>query len=128
MIIGADHTVASDCVYANIDVNDDTDAAGVAAIDDSYYAGSISHFAPTTPNAAQLYAYTISRDCSTIPAAGPYCLEVNTTALPGDHAMVVAERAYLQRPTRTGPAYADLLMPLILRFATPNTTAVAPPA
>lgn len=65
-------------------------------------------------------AYTISRNCSTLPAAGPYCLEVNTTALPADHGILVAERAYLQRSTEVGPLDSSLLMPHILHFSVPS--------
>lgn len=119
MVLGVNHVQTLGVVYSNIAVYDADVGDGVAGVDDSHFAGSVQHFSPSNPNATALYAYAISRNCSSIARALPYCYEVNATALPLDHAVLMAERAYLQTATLTGPLYSELLMPVVMHIAAP---------
>lgn len=118
-VTGVNHVLTMDVIYANLDVNDDITGDGVIGVTNDYWYGSVQHYVPTIDNSTVFYAYAIARNCSLLPLSLPYCLEVNLTALPSDHGIVVAERAYLQRTSKVGPSDSALLMPIVMQFTLP---------
>lgn len=118
VVVGVNHVPAAGVTYVNVDVNDELTLDAPVAISDAAFAGSAVHFGgPGQPDAALLYAYAISRDCSAAAAvAGAYCMEVSAAALPLTHPLGVIERAYLQADARTGPAAEELLSATVLHF------------
>jgi len=120
MVLGINHVLTMDVIYANLDVNDDLTGDGIIGVTNKFWNGSAIHFGgESIPNANYLYGYAIARNCSKVGPALPYCLEVDFNLLPADHGMVIAERAYLQRSSKVGPKDTSLLMPIIMEFTVP---------
>ncbi|EWM25225.1 hypothetical protein Naga_100089g2 [Nannochloropsis gaditana] len=81
--------------------------------------GSASMFAPELEYSDDVWAYSFSRDCASgqLGLGGPlYCRTVTPSMINETEFLFVVERKYLELATKTGPAPAEVMPPLVLVF------------
>ena len=87
---------------------------GLEAVSNKHFHGSARVWLPSDPNADLLFAYKVARTCD---AHDLFCLAVPVTEkLKADAPIVVATRAYLEPPTKTGPLWDELLPAVVMAF------------
>ncbi len=78
--------------------------------------GTAEEYLPDNPNAKYLYVYKIARNCN----GDPHCFEVPTG--PGaygiglDQPLFIAWRSYLEKATKTGPSYSEIVYDRAIKF------------
>ena len=76
--------------------------------------GSVDRYLPDHPDADQLFALKVARDCG----ADAYCLEI-PTGFPGvdpDQDLQFLGRAYIQPGTSVAPAAGELMTERVIRY------------
>lgn len=137
LVLGVNHNMSGKATYGNVVVETLPSAdAGVFNISNNGQFGTDSRsfggsFAPFTRGAQlpdALFAVAISRDCAALakellPTIQPYGELKSCLQMPDDllhkrkpPLLRVVTRAYLEPQTQTGPAYAELVWPRVLRF------------
>ncbi len=113
VVLGVDHTRAGKATYTSLAAYDTTRQLGVGGTSDRDFGGSAAVYLAGDARADGLFAVSFARDCQ----GEAHCFTVGT-AFPGvalDAPVSIAERAYLEPSTRTGPLGAELLRPRVLR-------------
>jgi len=117
MIYGVNHEATGNAIYSNVVVQNANRQAGIAALTSREMAGSTDAYLPDHPDADQLFAAKVARDC----AQQDHCIEV-PTGFPGidpDEDIMFLGRSYIKPGTSVAPAASDLLTERVLRFAAP---------
>ncbi len=123
---GVNHVATKKAVYANIAVLGWNHKASPAVIDDSEMAGTAEYFLGASADPAtadMLYAWKITRLDGCTGDDTPNCREIDTSCLHGvgaDEPMAIVFRAYLEKKTKVGAAYGEIVIDRILKF-TPKT-------
>lgn len=88
---------------------------------DDDYKGSAMRYLPDHPGAPYLYAVKYARKCSSEDKI--LCFEVpdssddpSVTAMTLDQPFVFIERMYIHPGTKSGPAVAETILPVLLHF------------
>jgi hypothetical protein len=116
IIYGVNHVATGKATYSNI-VPYGAGWNGAGAIHDAELNGTAQEYLPGNPNAKYLYVYKIARNCS----GDPQCFEVPTG--PGaygiglDEPIIIGWRAYLEKATKTGPSYSEILYDRAIKFS-----------
>ncbi len=117
IVYGVDHAATGKATYSNFAVYGTDKLNGVGAITDADFNGTAEEYLPDNPNAKYLYVYKIARNCN----GDPHCFKVPTG--PGaygiglDQPLVVIWRGYLEKATKTGPSYSEILYDRAIKFA-----------
>jgi hypothetical protein len=125
VVYGVNHAATGKATYSNFAVTGGDLNIGAGAVRSEDFPGSAEYYLPASADTSQLYAWKIKRDgrCDD----EPYCLgikyECSEGGIPADQKLRVAFRAYLERETKVGPAYPELVHDRTIKF-TPQRTRV----
>lgn len=131
IITGVNHKMTHQSLYSSITAyNYPKLAAGILktaaghqqyTVMDKEYKGSAAKLLPDHPAAPYLYAVKFSRKCSATEAL--LCVEVpsqssdtSISAISEDQPFVFIERMYIHPGTKSGPAVAETILPVMLHF------------
>jgi hypothetical protein len=115
VVYGVDHERTGKASYINLTLYDQAHLAGaVAVVGDALVGSAGAYLGADDPAASVLYVHKFARACG----GEPFCDEVPTDfpGLPLDGTGLFIERAYLEPPTRVGPAPDELEPPRLLHF------------
>lgn len=107
---GVNHERSGKASYANASVDTVLNLIGLRGFDSSTMVGSARAFLPDDPQADELYAWVIARDCA--PHAGRACYALPETCPEGlalHEPLFVSVRAYLEPGTGAKPLGAELV-------------------
>jgi hypothetical protein len=116
IIYGVNHVATGKATYSSATLYGANGWNGVGTIHDANFNGTAEEYLPDNPNAKYLYVYKIARNCS----GDPHCFEVPTG--PGaygislDQPLFIAWRSYLEKATKTGPSYSEIVYDRAIRF------------
>jgi hypothetical protein len=116
IVYGVNHVATGKATYQNFVLYGADGWNGVGAIHDADFNGTAVEYLPDNPNAKYLYVYKIARNCSD----DPHCFEVPTG--PGaygiglDQPLYIAWRSYLEKATKTGPSYSEIVYDRAIKF------------
>ncbi|MCK4733786.1 MAG: hypothetical protein KAT65_15130 [Methanophagales archaeon] len=119
IVYGVNHVATGKAIYSSFGVYGTTLANGVAAVDNQQFASTAEEYIPGHPAANYLYVWKVARQCN----GDPHCLKVPST--PGaygvglDEQAFVAFRAYVDPPTKVGPAYSEIVYDRVIKFGIP---------
>lgn len=117
IVYGINHTEVGKSSYSNITVYGMQYLNGVGGASNLDFPGSAAYYLPDNKMAKYLYAWKIARQAD----GHPYCYEVpygqDAYGVELTEAMKVAARAYLEKETKTGPAYVELLWDKAIKFS-----------
>jgi hypothetical protein len=114
IIYGVNHVATRKVTYSNFAVYGADGWNGVGAVTD--LDGTAQAYLPDNPNAKYLYVYKIARNCN----GDPHCFEVPTG--PGaygiglDQPLLIGWRLYLEKATKTGPSYDEIVYDKAIKF------------
>ena len=116
IVYGVNHVATGKAIYQNFGIFGADVFNGVGAITDLDFNGSAEEYLPDNPNAKYLYVYKVARNCN----GDPHCFEVPTG--PGaygialDQPVYIFWRAYLEKATKTGPSYSEIVYDKAIKF------------
>ena len=114
---GINHTAVGKSGYSNVTVYGMQYLNGVGGADNLSFPGSAEYYIPGHKMAKYLYAWKIARQAD----GHPYCFEVpygpDCYGVDYTEPMKVAARAYLEKETKVGPAYVELLWDRSIKFS-----------
>jgi hypothetical protein len=117
IVYGVNHAATGKATYSNFGVYGADAWNGVGAIEDPAFNGTAEEYLPDNPDAKYLYVYKIARNCD----GDPHCFKVPTG--PGAYGIGLNQpisiiwRIYLERSTRTGPSYSEIVYDRAIKFA-----------
>jgi len=117
IVYGVNHVATGKATYTNIVPYGAEGWNGVGAIHDADFNGTAEEYLPDNPNAKYLYVYKIARNRN----GDPHCFEVPTG--PGaygiglDQPLFIAWRIYLEKATKTGPSYSEIVYDRAIKFS-----------
>jgi hypothetical protein len=117
IVYGVNHVATGKATYSNFALYGSDIWNGVKAITNEDFNGSAEAYLPGKPNAKYFYIYKLTRHCG----GDPYCYEVPTG--PGaygiglDQPLMLAWRIYLEKATKTGPSYSEILYDRAIKFS-----------
>ena len=116
IVYGVNHVATGKATYSNFGVYGADKWNGVGAINDPDFNGTADAYLPGNPNAKYLYVYKIARHSN----GDPHSFEVPTG--PGaygiglDQPLFIAWRSYLEKSTKTGPSYSEIVYDKAIKF------------
>ena len=116
IVYGVNHVATEKATYSSATVYGAAGWNGVGTVHDANFNGTAEEYLPDNPNAKYLYVYKIARNCSD----DPHCFEVPTG--PGaygiglDQPLFIAWRSYLEKATKTGPSYSEIVYERAIKF------------
>ncbi len=116
IIYGVNHVATGKATYASATIYGAAGWNGVGTIHDANFNGTAEEYLPDNPNAKYLYVYKIARNCSD----DAHCFEVPTG--PGaygialDQSLMIFWRMYLEKATKTGPSYSEIVYDRAIKF------------
>ncbi len=115
---GVNHEHTGKASYSSFVVIEEDHQIGFAGVNSREMPGSAAHYVPNEPLVDDLYAYTVSRDCSQ--HAEP-CVEIPGTCpgAPVGDRIRLTMRAYLEQATGTGPDMAEMVGDRVIAFRAP---------
>jgi len=116
IVYGVNHVATGKATYSNFAVYGADVWNGVGAIHDSGFAGTAEEYLPDNINAKYLYVYKIARNSN----GDPHCFEVpygiGAYGIELDQPLVIFWRIYLEKATKTGPAYSEIVYDRAIKF------------
>src|SRR5512137_458923 len=125
IVYGVNHVATGKATYSNFAIYGTDAWNGVKAITNEDFNGSAEAYLPGNPNAKYFYVYKLARHCG----GDPYCYEVPTG--PGayglglDQPLMIGWRIYLEKATKTGPSYSEIMYDRAIKFS-PKKTVSSP--
>jgi hypothetical protein len=116
IVYGVNHVATGKATYSNFAVYGADVWNGVGAINDPDLNETAEEYLPDNPDAKYLYVYKIARNCN----GDPHCFGVPTG--PGaygiglDQPLFIAWRSYLEKTTKTGPSYSEIVYDRAIKF------------
>jgi hypothetical protein len=116
IVYGINHEATGKATYSSFTIYGAKGYNGVGAIHDAEFNGTAQEYLPDNPNAKYLYVYKIVRKCN----GEAHCFEVPTG--PGaygialDQPLFIAWRSYLEKATKTGPSYSEIVYDRAIKF------------
>jgi hypothetical protein len=117
IVYGVNHVATGKATYENFAIFGANGWNGVGAINDVDFNGTAEAYLPGDPNAKYLYVYKIARHAN----GDPHCFEIPTG--PGaygiglDQRLFIFWRSYLERATKTGPSYSEIVYDRAIKFS-----------
>jgi hypothetical protein len=116
IVYGVNHVATGKATYSNFAIFGADIWNGVGAISDVNFNGTAEEYLPDNPNAKYFYVYKIARNCN----GNSHCFEVPTG--PGaygirlDQPLYIFWRIYLEKATKTGPSYSEIVYDRAIKF------------
>jgi len=116
IVYGVNHVATGKATYSSFTIYGAAGWNGVGVVTDQDFNGTAEAYLPENPNAKYLYVYKIARNCN----GDPHCFEVPTG--PGaygiglDQPLFIAWRSYLEKATKTGPSYSEIVYDRAIKF------------
>ncbi|HOT06204.1 MAG TPA: hypothetical protein PLI05_00265 [Methanotrichaceae archaeon] len=116
IVYGVNHVATGKVTYENFVTYGADVWNGVGMITDLDFNGTAEAYLPDNPNAKYLYVYKIARNCS----GDTNCFEVPYNAegygIDLDQPLFIAWRLYLEKATKTGPSYSEIVYDRAIKF------------
>ncbi|MDD4651134.1 MAG: hypothetical protein PHQ34_02780 [Methanothrix sp.] len=116
IVYGVNHVATGKCSYLNFAPYGADIWNGVGAVHDPELAGTAEEYLPDNPNAKYLYVYKIARNCE----GDPHCYELpygpGGYGIGTNQPLYIAWRLYLEKATRIGPAYSEIVYDRAIKF------------
>jgi hypothetical protein len=116
IIYGVNHIATGKATYSNFALYGADAWNGVRAITDADFNGTAEEYLPGNPNAKYLYVYKVARNCD----GNPHCYEVpygaGSYGIELDQPLFIAWRIYLEKSTKTGPSYSEIVYDRAIKF------------
>jgi hypothetical protein len=116
IVYGVNHVATGKATYQNFVPYGADVWNGVGMITDLDFNGTAKEYLPDNPNAKYLYVYKLARNCS----GDPYCYEVPYNAkgygIDLDQPVFIGWRSYLEKATKTGPSYSEIVYDRAIKF------------
>jgi len=123
VVYGVNHAATGKATYSNFAVTGGKLNVGAGSVRSEFFPGSAEDYLPHSTITPKLYAWTIRRQQTGPGAGGPlaiHCLEIGSdceqAGIPVDEPLRVVFRAYLEKATRVGPAYPELVHDRTIKF------------
>jgi hypothetical protein len=115
VVLGVNHERSGKASYSNFAVDTSTNLVGFTSVNSDEMVGSALAFLPDHPEADDLYAWIISRDCSMHLAHCIQLLDECPSPAPGE-AFQVSFRMYLEAATGSAPLPSELVLDRLIKF------------
>lgn len=116
IIYGVNHVATGKATYSSATIYGAYGWNGVGTIHDANFNGTAEDYLPDNPNAKYLYVYKIARNCN----GDLNCFEVPTGpgayGLALDQPLMIFWRMYLEKATKTGPSYSEIVYDRAIKF------------
>ena len=116
IVYGVNHVATGKATYENFVLYGADVWNGVGMITDLDFNGTAEEYLPDNPNAKYLYVYKIARNCN----GDPHCYEVpygpGGYGIDLDQPLFIAWRIYLEKATKTGPSYSEIVYDRAIKF------------
>lgn len=116
IVYGVNHVATGKSIYSNFGIFGADVFNGVGAITDVDYSGTADEYLPDNPNAQYLYVYKVARNCE----GDTKCFEVpygpGGFGIRSDQPLFVFWRIYLEKATKTGPSYSEIVYDRAIKF------------
>ena len=116
IVYGVNHIATGKATYSNFALYGADVWNGVKAITDADFNRTAEEYLPENPNAKYLYVYKVARDCD----GDPHCYEVpygvGSYGIELDQPIFIAWRIYLEKSTKTGPSYSEIVYDRAIKF------------
>jgi hypothetical protein len=116
IVYGVNHVATGKAAYQNFVPYGADVWNGVGMVTDVDFNGSAEEYLPDNPNAKYLYVYKLARECNN----DPHCYEVPYNAkgygIDLDQPMMIGWRLYLEKATKTGPSYSEIVYDRAIKF------------
>jgi hypothetical protein len=116
IVYGINHVATGKATYTNFAVYGADVWNGVGSIEDQVFNGTAEGYLPDNPDAKYLYVYKIARNCN----GDPNCFEVpygiGAYGIELDQPLMIAWRSYLEKATKTGPSYSEIVYDRAIKF------------
>lgn len=117
IIYGVNHVATGKATYENFAPYASDSIKGVGMVSDSDFNGTAEEYIPDNPNAKYLYVYKIARHAN----GDPHCFELPTGpgayGIRADEPLFIFWRAYLEKATKTGPSYSEIVYDKAIKFS-----------
>ena len=116
IVYGINHVATGKATYSNFGVYGADVWNGVGAVEDPDFNGTAEEYLPDNPNAKYLYVYKIARHAN----GDPHCFEVpygvGAYGIELDQPLSIIWRIYLEKATKTGPSYSEIVYDRAIKF------------
>jgi hypothetical protein len=116
IVYGVNHVAAGKATYSNFAVYGSDGWNGVGSVTDLDLSGTAQAYLPDNPNAKYLYVYKVARNCN----GDPNCFKVpagpDAYGIALDQTLLIGWRLYLEKATKTGPAYTEIVYDKAIKF------------
>ena len=116
IVYGVNHVATGKATYQNFVPYGADVWNGVGMVTDVDFNGSAEEYLPDNPNAKYLYVYKLARNCN----GDSYCFEVPYNAegygIDLDQPIMIGWRLYLEKATKTGPSYSEIVYDRAIKF------------
>jgi hypothetical protein len=116
IIYGVNHVATGKATYENFAPYASNSIKGSGMIGDSDFNATAEAYLPDNPNAKYLYVYRIARHAN----GDPHCFEVpygpGAYGIGADEPLFIFWRAYLEKATKTGPSYSEIVYDRAIKF------------
>jgi len=117
IVYGVNHAALGKCTYNNFSIYGADIMNGIAGRENATLAGTAEEYLPDNPAAQYLYVCKVARDA----AGDPACVEIPTGpgayGIPLDVQAFLGYRIYLEKETKTGPFWFELLYDRVIKFS-----------
>lgn len=117
IVYGVNHVATGKATYENFVVYGADIWNGAGAISDADFNGTAQEYLPDNPDAKYLYVYKIARHSN----GNPHCFEVpygpGAYGIRADEPLFIFWRAYLEKATKTGPSYSEIVYDRTIKFS-----------
>lgn len=117
IVYGVNHTALGKYSYNNFSIYGADILNGVAGRENTTLAGSAEEYLPGDPAAQYLYVCKVARDAGGDPSTVEVPTGPGAYGIPLDAQAFLGFRVYLEKKTRTGPSWFELLYDRALKFS-----------
>jgi hypothetical protein len=116
IVYGVNHVATGKATYSSFTIYGANGWNGIGVVTDQDFNGTAEAYLPNDPNAKYLYVYKIARHAN----GDPHCFELPTG--PGaygialDQPLYIGWRSYLEKATKTGPSYSEIVYDRAIKF------------
>jgi hypothetical protein len=121
IVYGVNHVATRKATYSNFVVYGAEGWYGVGAVTDADFNGTAEEYLPNNPHAKYLYVYKVARNCD---ESESHCFEVPSDlnlpekkyGIPIENPLLIGWRLYLEKATKTGPSYNEIVYDKAIKF------------